>query len=92
MVRFPTFMWWLFNEEILKSDRDRLLQTAEDALQKRSVFVEVMIETAVIEIRLNIIVIKRSDQIEEITAATIIWKTGIATTPLIDTLSIPDGD
>ena len=78
-------------KEILKSDRDRLRQTAEDALQKRSVFVEVMLETAVIEVRPNIIVIKRNDQIEEIAATTIIWTTGIATNPLIDTLSIPDG-
>ncbi|TYQ25150.1 NAD(P)/FAD-dependent oxidoreductase [Pseudanabaena sp. UWO310] len=78
-------------KEILKSDSDRLRQTAQDALQKRAVLVEIMLETAVIAVRPNIIVIKRNDQIEEITAATIIWTTGIVTNPLIDTLSIPEG-
>lgn len=78
-------------KEILKSDSDRLRQTAQDALQKRAVLVEIMLETAVIAVRPNIIVIKRNDQIEEITAATIIWTTGIATNPLIDTLSMPEG-
>ncbi len=77
-------------KEILKGDRDRLRQTAEDALQKRSVLVEVMLETAVIEVRPNIIVIKRNDRVEEITAATIVWTTGIVTNPLIDNLSIPE--
>lgn len=78
-------------KEILKGDRDRLRQTAEDALQKRTISVEVMLETSVIEVRPNIIVIKRNDRIEEINAATIIWTTGIVTNPLIDTLSIPEG-
>ncbi|TYQ23246.1 NAD(P)/FAD-dependent oxidoreductase [Pseudanabaena sp. UWO310] len=78
-------------KKILKGDDDHLRQTAEDALHKRSVSVKVMLETTVTEVRPNIIVIKRNDQVEEITAATIIWTTGIVTNPLIDTLSIPEG-
>ena len=78
-------------KQILKGDSDRLRQTAEEALQKRTISVEVMLETAVIEIRPNIVVLKRNDQIEELAATTIIWTTGIATNPLIDSLSIPEG-
>jgi NADH dehydrogenase len=78
-------------KQILKGDSDRLRQTAEEALQKRTIPVEVMLETAVIEIRPNIVVLQRNGQIEELAATTIIWTTGIATNPLIDTLSIPEG-
>ncbi|WP_055077531.1 NAD(P)/FAD-dependent oxidoreductase [Pseudanabaena sp. 'Roaring Creek'] len=78
-------------KKILKGDSDRLRQTAEDALQKRSVSVEVMLETEVVEVRSNIIVIKRNDKKEELAAATIVWTAGIVTNPLTDTLSIPEG-
>ena len=82
-------------KQILKGDSDRLRQTAQEALQNRTISVEVMLETAVIEIRPNVVVLKRNDQIndqtEELAAATIIWTTGIAINPLIDTLSIPEG-
>jgi NADH dehydrogenase len=78
-------------KQILKGDSDRLRQTAEEALQKRTIPVEVMLETAVIEIRPNIVVLQRNGQIEELAATTIIWTTGIATNPLMDTLSIPEG-
>ncbi|GBO55306.1 NADH dehydrogenase [Pseudanabaena sp. lw0831] len=78
-------------KQILKGDSDRLRQTAQEALKKRTISVEVMLETAVIEIRPNVVVLKRNDQIEELAAATIIWTTGIVINPLIDTLSIPEG-
>jgi demethylphylloquinone reductase len=38
------------------------------------------------------VVIKRNNQIEELSAATIIWATGTAINPLIDTLSIPEAN
>jgi NADH dehydrogenase FAD-containing subunit len=76
-------------KQILKGDSDRLRQTAQAALQKRTISVEVMLETAVIEVRPNTVVIKRNNQIEELSAATIIWTTGTATNPLIATLPIP---
>ena len=82
-------------KQILKGDSDRLRQTAQEALQKRTISVDVMLETSVIEIRPNVVVLKRNnrinDQIEELAAATIIWTTGIVINPLIDTLSIPEG-
>ncbi len=76
-------------KQILKGDSDRLRQTAQAALQKRTISVEVMLETAVIEVRPNTVVIKRNNQIEELSAATIIWTTGTATNPLIAALPIP---
>ncbi|WP_103668530.1 NAD(P)/FAD-dependent oxidoreductase [Pseudanabaena sp. BC1403] len=82
-------------KQILKGDSDRLRQTAQEALQKRTISVDVMLETSVIEIRPNVVVLKRNnrinDQIEELAAATIIWTTGIVINPLIDTLSLPEG-
>ena len=82
-------------KQILKGDSERLRQTAQEALQKRTISVEMMLETTVIEIRPNVVVLKRNnrinDQIEELAAATIIWTTGIVINPLIDTLSIPEG-
>jgi demethylphylloquinone reductase len=77
-------------KKILKGESDRLRETAEDALQKRTISVEVMLETAVIEVRPNIVVIERNNQIEELSAATIIWTTGSAINPLIATLPIPE--
>jgi NADH:ubiquinone reductase (non-electrogenic) len=77
-------------KEILKGDSDRLRKTAQVALQQRNIPVEVMLETTVIEVRPNRVVLKRNKQIEELSAATIIWTTGTATNPLIETLSIPE--
>ncbi|MFZ4554954.1 MAG: NAD(P)/FAD-dependent oxidoreductase [Pseudanabaena sp.] len=78
-------------KQILKGDSDRLRQTAHEALQNRTISVEVMLETTVVEIHPNVVVLKCNDQIEEFAAATIIWTTGIAINPLINTLSIPEG-
>ena len=75
---------------ILKGDSDRLRQIAQAALQKRTITIEVMLETAVIEVRSNTVILKRNNQTEELSAATIIWTTGTATNPLIAALSIPE--
>jgi len=79
-------------KEILKGDSDRLRQIAQTALQKRTIAVEVMLETAVITVRPNTAVLKRNNQTEELSAATIIWTTGTATNPLIATLPIPQAN
>ncbi len=76
-------------KKILKGDSDRLRQTAQAALQRRTISVEVMLETTVIEIQPNRLVLKRNDHIEELAAATLIWTTGTATHPLLATLAIP---
>jgi NADH dehydrogenase len=49
-----------------------------------------MLETEVIEVRPNTVVLKRNKQIEELSATTMIWATGTSINPLIDTLSIPE--
>lgn len=77
-------------KEILKGNSDLLRQTAQAALHERNVAVELLLETEVIEVRPNTVVIKRNNQIEELSAATMIWATGTAINPLINTLSIPE--
>jgi NADH dehydrogenase len=77
-------------KEILKGNSDLLRQTAQTALHERNVAVEVRLETEVIAVRPNTVVIKHNNKIEELSAATIIWTTGTAINPLIDTLSIPE--
>jgi NADH dehydrogenase FAD-containing subunit len=76
--------------EFLKGHSDSLRETAQTALQERNVTVELMLETEVIEVRSNTVVLKRNNQIEELLAATMIWATGTTINPLIDTLSIPE--
>jgi demethylphylloquinone reductase len=77
-------------KKILKGNNDLLRQAAQTALHERSIPVELMLETEVIEVRPNTVVLKRNNQIEELSAATMIWTTGTAINPLIDTLSIPE--
>jgi demethylphylloquinone reductase len=77
-------------KEILKSNSDSLRQTAQTALHKRNIAVELMLETEVIEVHPNTVVLKRNNQIEQLSAATMIWTTGTAINPLIDKLSIPE--
>lgn len=79
-------------KEILKGDGDRLRQTAQIALQQRTVLVELLLETEVTAVRSNIVVLKRNEQIEELSAATIVWTTGTATNPLIATLPVPEAN
>ena len=77
-------------KEILKGNSDSLRATAQTALCERKIAVELMLETEVIEVRPNTVVLKRNNQIEQLSAATMIWVTGTAINPLIDTLSIPE--
>jgi demethylphylloquinone reductase len=77
-------------KEILKSNSDSLRQTVQTALHERNIAVDLMLETEVIEVRPNMVVLKQNNQIEELPAATMIWTTGTAINPLIDTLSIPE--
>jgi NADH dehydrogenase len=79
-------------KEMLKGNSDRLRQTAQDALHERKVPVELLLETEVIAVRPNTVVLKRDNQVEELSAATIIWVTGTAINPLIATLSIPEAN
>jgi demethylphylloquinone reductase len=76
-------------KEILKGNNDLLRQAAQNALNDRNVPVEILLETEVIAVHPNTVAIKRNNQIEELSAATMIWTTGTAINPLIDTLSIP---
>ncbi|AFY92392.1 NAD(P)/FAD-dependent oxidoreductase [Chamaesiphon minutus] len=77
-------------QEILKGHSDSIRETTQTALQERNVAVELMLETEVIEVRPNTVVLKRNNQIEQLCAATMIWTAGTAMNPLIDTLSIPE--
>jgi demethylphylloquinone reductase len=77
-------------KEILKGNNDLLRQAAQTALHERNIPVELMLETEVIAVRPDTVVLKRNNQIEELSAATLIWTTGTAINPLIDTLSIPE--
>ncbi len=77
-------------KEILKGISDSLRQTAQTALRERKVPVEVLLETEAIAVRRNTVVLKRNNQIEQLSAATIIWATGSEIDPLISTLSIPE--
>jgi demethylphylloquinone reductase len=77
-------------KEILKGHSDSIRETTQTALQERNVAVELMLETEVIEVRPDTVVLKRNNQIEQLSAATMIWTTGTAINPLIDKLSIPE--
>jgi demethylphylloquinone reductase len=79
-------------KEILKGNNDSLRQTAQTALRERKVPVEVLLETEVIAVRQNTVVLKRNNQIEQLSAATIIWATGSEIDPLISVLSIPEAN
>ena len=79
-------------KEILKGNSDSLQQTAQTALRERKVPVEVLLKTEVIAVRRNTVVMKRNNQIEQLSAATIIWATGSEIDPLISTLSIPEAN
>jgi demethylphylloquinone reductase len=77
-------------KEILKGNSDSLRATARTALRERKIAVELMLETEVIEVSPNTVVLKRNNQIEQLSAATMIWTTGTAINPLIDTLQLLD--
>jgi demethylphylloquinone reductase len=77
-------------QQILKGHSDKLRQTALKALQKRNVAVELLLETEVVEVHPNMVILQRNNQSEQLSAATMMWTTGTAINPLIDTLSIPE--
>jgi demethylphylloquinone reductase len=77
-------------QQILKGHSDKLRQTALKALQERNVAVELLLETEVVEVRPNMVILQRNNQSEQLSAATIMWTTGTVINPLIDTLSIPE--
>jgi NADH dehydrogenase len=76
-------------KEILKGDTHTLRQTAQSALQKRSVTVELLLEAEVSAVDANQVEFKRYNQTDVLSAATIIWTSGTATHPLIEALPIP---
>jgi NADH dehydrogenase len=79
-------------KEILKGDVSSLRSSAESALQRRTVPVELLLEAEVSAVRANSVEFKRHNQIEVLSAATTIWTTGTATHPLIKALPITAGN
>ncbi|MBN3924692.1 NAD(P)/FAD-dependent oxidoreductase [Nostoc sp. NMS4] len=75
--------------EILKeSTSDRLRETAQLELQQRTVSVGVLLESEVKAIHPGVVEFERSGQLERLAAATVVWTTGNATHPVIDSLAI----
>lgn len=77
-------------KEILKGDLNNLRSSAESALQKRTVPVELLLEAEVSAVLANKVEFKRHNSSEVFPAATIIWTTGTATHPLIKALPITE--
>lgn len=79
------------HSEILEGDvNSRLRETAEQALQQRTVPAELIIGAKVTAINPAAIVYERDGQSETLNAGTIIWTAGTNTHPLIKSLPIPD--
>lgn len=77
--------------ELLEGDVNSQLRTAaQQALQERTVPVEVMIGAKVTAIHPNRLEYQRNDQTDTLEAGTIIWTTGTSTHPLIKSLPIAD--
>ncbi len=77
------------SQEILKGDvNSQLRETAQKALQQRTVPVELLLEVSVNAIRPNQVEYKRHDQLEALPAATVIWTAGNTVHPLIKNLPI----
>ena len=77
-------------QEILKGDPEKLRQTAEVSLQQRASPVEVWLESDVKSVRSGELELLRHNQLETLTAGTIIWTTGTTPHPLIKALPISD--
>lgn len=77
-------------KEILKGDGARLRQTVQTTLKHRTAPVELLLETEVMAVSPNTVVLKSKEQIEALSAATIVWTTGTSTNPLIATLPITE--
>ncbi|MEH2457431.1 NAD(P)/FAD-dependent oxidoreductase [Nostoc sp.] len=78
--------------EILKeSASDRLRETAQSALQQRTASVEVLLGSEVKAVHPGVVEFERNGQLERLAAATVVWTTGNATHPVIESLAIaPD--
>lgn len=77
--------------ELLEGDvNSQLRATAEQALQQRTVPVEVIIGAKVIAIEPHCLKYQHNGQTETLEAGTVIWTTGTNTHPLIKSLPIPD--
>jgi demethylphylloquinone reductase len=75
--------------EILKeSATDRLRQTAQSALQHRTIPVELLLESTVKAVHPGAVEYERQGQQEQLAAATVIWTTGNAAHPMMDALPI----
>lgn len=79
------------SKKILKGDiNSHLRETAEKALQQRSIPVQIITGAAVSAITPECLQYKQQDQQKIIAAATMIWTAGTAVNPLLKTLAIPD--
>lgn len=77
--------------EILKGDINRhFREIAQNALQQRTVPVELLMEVEVSAVHANQVEFKRNHQPEALQAATIVWTAGTQTHPLIKALPIPE--
>ncbi len=75
--------------EILKeSTSDRLRETAQSELKGRTASVEVLLESEVKAVYPGAVEFERNGLLERLAAATVVWTTGNATHPVIDTLPI----
>ena len=76
-------------KEILQGDMNsRLRSTAQTALEKRTVPVELLMESEVTAVHANFVEFKRHTQPDVLPAATIVWTAGTATNPLIKALPV----
>ncbi len=79
------------SSEILKGDiNSHLRETAEKALQQRSIPVQIVTGAAVSAIAPERLQYKQQEQQKAIAATTIIWTAGTAVNPLLKDLVIPD--
>lgn len=76
--------------EILKGAANNLRQTGHQALQTRTIPVELLLETKVTAIQAQAVEYQHHNQTKVLPAATVIWTTGNSTHPLVEALPIAD--
>jgi len=79
-------------KEILKGDGDKLRSSANRALKQRAVPVELLLEAEINAVHPQRVEYKHGDRTQELSAATIIWTTGTAVNPLIQSLPVAPED
>ncbi len=78
-------------KEILQGDvNSRLRETAQTTLEKRTVPVNLLMESEVTSVQTNFVEFKRRNLPDTLPAATIVWTAGTATHPLIKTLAVAE--